>query len=438
MSARLWRPACLGLAALLLAGCAGPAPASSQGETPPAASNGVEEHWSVLGEREERLPAVGSRWSEGPMEEVTPGPDYGELVPFIGAVCHLYYPGEDDTAFRDTYPTYLYGLMTADGQVVLDPVCTSCIQMSYDLESGGAQALPVWKLIRGDPSSEAPFGGELVALSALDGSWATPFQYRGAIGSPVGVFAGDSEGLALLDTAKGEEKRAWTWTQLGIDQPEYFPWLTGDAYTAAHWEGGRLYLGVWGEEGETALLLEPESGAVTSMPAQEWYQHLETLYSQRTWEGWVDVSASEGGTVTVSRGEASYTFPSPLPAVYYPYAIQDRVIFQDYVFGRLAVTTLEGETVLPAQEGQLAVVETNSGNYLAVQSEADGDWQLYNWEGRPGAILPGGPDSACQGVGPLVEVRSLDCAAYYRPDTGECVFRTWFTLEDRMEPASAP
>ena len=46
--------------------------------------------------------------------------------------------------------------------------------------------------------------------------------------------------------------------------------------------------------------------------------------------------------------------------------------------------------------------------------------------------LPGAADSWCETSGPLICVHAPDNAAYYRPDTGECVFRAWFTLEDRM------
>ena len=68
------------LAAALLAGCSLP---GAGGVTSAPPDSGVAEHWSVL-EGEARLPAVGARWTSGPMEELTPSPDYGELVPYPG------------------------------------------------------------------------------------------------------------------------------------------------------------------------------------------------------------------------------------------------------------------------------------------------------------------------------------------------------------------
>ena len=114
----LWKrllPAALAVG--VVTGCAG----GSGVKEPP-----VREHWEVL-RREERLPAVGSRWYPQRVEELIPRSDYGELVPFAGAVFYVTYPGALEEA---AYPTTLYGLMTLDGAVVLDPVCTSIEQMS--------------------------------------------------------------------------------------------------------------------------------------------------------------------------------------------------------------------------------------------------------------------------------------------------------------------
>ncbi len=130
------------LCAGLLSGCAGPAGAADPGPN-------VEEHWSVL-EETGRLPAVGSRWRDGPMEELTPGPDYGALVPFAGAA---YYLGGYDGSWADDFPNYLYGLMTLDGCAVLDPVCDSISRLSWIDGDGQDQWLPVWKLARSGPGA---------------------------------------------------------------------------------------------------------------------------------------------------------------------------------------------------------------------------------------------------------------------------------------------
>ena len=412
------------LCAGLLSGCAGPA-----GEASPAPGPNVEEHWSVL-EETGRLPAVGSRWRDGPMEELTPGPNYGALIPFAGAGYYRVYPGGEDGAVQSPSLSTLYGLMTLDGCVVLDPVCDFISRLSWTDEKGQDQRLPVWELTRGSPEAGDPVGGALSALAAQDGSWSTPFQYWGSVGSPAGIFAGDRENLYLLDSGTGAEKGRWSWEELGVADPERVPWFTGDVYSTTQWRDGRLYLGSWGEDYD-AHLLDPETGEVTTLTDRAWAERVDAAFQNRD-EDWWTVQVDGGGTVTVSQGgTARYAFPTPLPGDTLPYALEGRVLFQDYAGGSFAVTTLEGELVLPAQKGALSTLEIDGSWYLAVQTEEDGDWRLYDWDGNPGVTLPGGEGSWCAPAGPLVEVLSLDHAAYYRPDTGKCVFRAWFTLEDR-------
>ena len=359
------------------------------------------------------------------MEELTPAPDYGALVPFAGAA---YYLSGYDGSWADDFPNYLYGLMTLDGCAVLDPVCDSISRLSWIDGDGQDQWLPVWKLARSGPDGDL-MDGALSALAALDGSWSTPFQYWGAAGSPVGIFAGDGEDLYLLDSGSGTEKTRWSWEELGITEPENFPWFTGDAYSTAQWQDGLFYLGSWGEDYD-ARLLDPETGEVTVITDRAWAERLDAAFQHRDMDWW-EVTTGEDDSVTVSKGAEVYTFPSPLPGESYPYEMDGRVLFQDYGSGSFAVTTREGELVLPAQKGELSTLEPEGGKYLAVQKTPDGDWQLYDWDGNPGVLLPGGTESWCRTAGPLVEVHSRENAAYYRPDTGECVFRAWFGLEER-------
>ena len=137
------------------------------------------------------------------------------------------------------------------------------------------------------------------------------------------------------------------------------------------------------------------------------------------------------GTVTVSKGDTSYTFQSPLPAVQYPYVQEDRVFFYDYSSSAAAVTTLEGKTVLTAPLGQLNTLFGEDVRYLAAYPQDGADWTLYSWDGEALVTLPGGTGSWCSLQGPLVEVLGQEGAAYYRPDSGACVFRAWFDLEER-------
>lgn len=411
------------LAAALLAGCSLPG-AGGASSAPP--DSGVAEHWSVL-EGEARLPAVGTRWTSGPMEELTPSPDYGELVPYAGAGYYLVYPdGEGGTVQSPSLST-LYGLMTVDGCAVLDPVCTGVYASSYLDDQGESHTLPVWELTRTDPEAGNPRNGRLTALAARDGSWVTPFRYWATAGSPLGVFAGDGTGLSLLSTETGEVLKSWTWAQLGVEDLEDFPWFANDMETTAQWAGDAFFLGIWGE-GYTAHLLDPETGAVATLSAQAWYERDGARYTAQT--GW-QAEAAEDGTVTVSKGDTSYTFQSPLPAVQYPYVQEDRVFFYDYGSSAAAVTTLEGKTVLTAPLGQLNTLFGEDVRYLAACPQDGADWTLYSWDGEALVTLPGGTGSWCSLQGPLVEVLGQEGAAYYRPDSGACVFRAWFDLEER-------
>lgn len=291
------------LAAALLAGCS---LQGAGGATSAPPDSGVAEHWSVL-EGAARLPAVGTRWTSGPMEELTPSPDYGELVPYAGAGYYLVYPdGEGGTVQSPSLST-LYGLMTVDGCAVLDPVCTGVYASSYLDGQGTSHTLPVWELTRTDPEAGNPRNGRLTALAARDGSWVTPFRYWAAAGSPLGVFAGDGTGLSLLSTETGEVLKSWTWAQLGVEDLEDFPWFANDMETTAQWAGDAFFLGIWGE-GYTAHLLDPETGAVATLSAQAWYERDGARYTAQT--GW-QAEAAEDGTVTVSKGDTSYNLPEP-------------------------------------------------------------------------------------------------------------------------------
>ena len=317
--------------------------------------------------------------------------------------------------------------MTVDGCAVLDPVCTGVYASSYLDGQGTSHTLPVWELTRTDPEAGNPRNGRLTALAARDGSWVTPFRYWAAAGSPLGVFAGDGTGLSLLSTETGEVLKSWTWAQLGVEDLEDFPWFANDMETTAQWAGDAFFLGIWGE-GYTAHLLDPETGAVATLSAQAWYERDGARYTAQT--GW-QAEAAEDGTVTVSKGDTSYTFQSPLPAVQYPYVQEDRVFFYDYSSSAAAVTTLEGKTVLTAPLGQLNTLFGEDVRYLAACPQDGADWTLYSWDGEALVTLPGGTGSWCSLQGPLVEVLGQEGAAYYRPDSGACVFRAWFDLEER-------
>lgn len=197
----------LGLAlALLLTGCKAPAPAPSG---PPEAAESlspVYADWSRLTpyetpEREEVYPR-----RDGPRDALVPTPDYGPLVPFPGAVMtSSWYAGEWVTS-------YLYGLMTLEGEAVADPVYSSVTLLTRWNGGDTPDPLPAMVLTRYTGEKD-PETGEPVfrsALAARDGSWVTEEIYNlqyGSMGEEPGqLFAlRDDSVLVLLDPETGAE-----------------------------------------------------------------------------------------------------------------------------------------------------------------------------------------------------------------------------------------
>ena len=201
----------LGLAlALFLTGCKAPAPAPSG---PPEAAESlspVYADWSRLTpyETPERAEVYPRR--DGPRDVLVPAPDYGPLVPFPGAVMtSSWYAGEWVTS-------YLYGLMTLEGEAVVDPVYSSVTLLTRGNGGDTPDPLPAMVLTRYTGEKD-PETGEAVfrsALAARDGSWVTEevytfdpdLQYGGMDVEPGQLFALRGENvLVLLDPETGAE-----------------------------------------------------------------------------------------------------------------------------------------------------------------------------------------------------------------------------------------
>lgn len=425
----LGRCAALALAGVLLAGCAQQA-APSQSSGP-----NVQTNWSVL-DRQEPLPAVGGRLYEQYTPELIPRDSYGPLLPFAGSLGLTLAWWEEEPAY--TSPAWFYGLMTQNGTLVMDAVCSSITRCSYaqlDTSTGSRtdQPLPVYALTRGDQDRGRPGTGALVALAAEDGSWWTDYQYWGAIAYPDGVAAGNSDGLTLLDARTGEEVSHFTWTQLGLPQDTDLPWFTGDASGTAQWTGESLFLGVLGPDCDTAYFLDPGTGATTTCPASDWYGRWDAWYNSPVYESGIWVSQSNGdGTITLTRGEESHTFPSPLPQDEYPSVLGgDRVYFLTWEgdVNTFAITDLEGTVLIPAQEGTLTILSDGPEDSLLLFAILSPDgWDIYDRDGKRLYTLPGGAGSYCYLQDDLVEIVQPNCVSYYLSETGDCIRRTYAGL----------
>ena len=446
----------LSLACLLLSGCGGPESPDISGSSgsqsdgtsggssqtaPPDVQYQVQTDWSVLEGRKDGLPpAVQNRWYPDYTDHLIPDGSYGTLIPFAGTACYPYYNWTDQEGQTQTsqagYTTYLYGLMTPDGQVVMDPVCTSIYRLSYSTENGESAVLPVLRLEQGDEQRGEPGTGCLVALAASDGRWATDFLYWGCAAGPNSLLAGNGEGLSLISPGSGAVVKTWTWAEVGVSDPASVPWFTGDAYSAVQWANGRFFLGCGGEDWEQARFLAPLTGEVATAPAQDWYQSLDQRYAGLSW--W-QAERTTDGAYTLTRGGEVHRLTSPLDmGDQLPYVSGgDRVIFDDGK-GRFAVTSLSGNVILPPQEGSVAVLQSDweeGGSWLAVQSPEEDQWTLYDWNGTRTAVLPAPGGSWCAMAGPLVEVRGDSFSAYYQPKDGTCVYRVYFGLDQEgVEP----
>lgn len=421
------RWAALALAGVLLVGCA-----PKEASTPqlPAGPN-VQTDWSVLTSKDP-LPAVGERLYEQYTPDLIPRDSYGPLLPFAGSMGLTLAWWEEEPAY--TSPTWFYGLMTQDGTLVMDAVCSSITRCSYsqlDTATGAFSDyyLPVYALTQGDQERGRPGTGTLVALAAQDGSWWTDYRYWGVIAYPDGVAAGNQEGLTLLNAQTGETTGQYTWTQLGIEDPKAIPWFTGDAPGTAQWKDGRLFLGTYGETNQVARFLDPYTGEVSTTSAEEWFRQWDSDANTRL--DWVPLP-NEDGTITLTRGTQSHTFSSPLPQDEYPSVLGgDRVYFftWDETSSRFAITDLEGNVLIPPQEGALTILDgTREGGPLLFAVPQAQDWQIYDRDGKVLYTLPGGTGSFCYLVNGLIEVVQNNCVSYYQTADGTCIRRTYAGL----------
>lgn len=183
--------------------CAPTAPAPSA--APPGLT--VRTDWSHLGPYAPEE-SVYTRRDPAFTDDLVPAGDYGPLLPFLGGKL-----GGTDLGSR-------YGLMTLEGQVVVDPVYATVWDGSFSMSYHDSRPLPYYMLYKGAVSDSEDFwpdepGGW--AMAARDGSWCTDFRYtmdgeltiwgRGINENATdeGLFVLDGDALVYLDGASGQE-----------------------------------------------------------------------------------------------------------------------------------------------------------------------------------------------------------------------------------------
>lgn len=332
------------------------------------------------------------------------------LTPYVGAV-------------SQAYPYRIYGLMTTEGEIVTEAECSSLYLAGYSgTREEDKTVVPVWKLYKQGPGW--PENQQFVALYAENGSWHTDFIYHGCTATPYGLFVGNDAGAFLLDPEDGSERKTWTWKELGIENPAEFPWVTGDAYCTAQWTGEKLFLGDYDEK---ALLLDMETDEVSIITVEEWNDIQNGRWSM-PWEWGISV---EDQTVTVTHTVQGKTEETQFISALGNFRAnidtkggEPRVYVNESSGTACAVYTVEGEPVIPVQNGEVWVLglhdRPNRG--FNVQNPQENKVTIYDWDGNLKFTLPLTAEDYVVMNGSLIQITDYTTrAAYYDPETGDLV-----------------
>lgn len=275
---------------LLLSACGGPAdegtptptsepspaktaePTSTPEPTPSGPS--VYTDWSKLEPYEPRA-AVYTRRYESFTDMLVPGEDYGPLLPFAGGKL----VGVSEWSYgQGNYETFdLYGLVTLEGEVVVDPVFTSAFYLEeYDGGNvvGRTNVMLLGKVFYdGEGRPE-----ERYALCAGDGSWCTGFHYRYdweaymnfSFAQGIPMLTKDKKSLVFLDTETGEALRTLDLEANGKGTDYEINSFRVDSETG--WTAVNLYYWKDSEEWEYTpipLLFDPQGNA-HPLPGDVW------------------------------------------------------------------------------------------------------------------------------------------------------------------------
>lgn len=452
------RLAALTLAALLLAGCARTAPApGSSGPSQPAGSAPAGENpgpkvqvdWSRLeGEKTALRPDLdGGRWYPGYTPELVPSEEYGNLIPYVGALTYSFSTWTDDSGqeqvWYSSWPTALYGLMTREGKIVTDPVYLTAEQADFYWQ-GTSTALPVLLLSQAKEEWNDFCNGRRYAVASQDGSWITDFDFWGYTTRADEVLLYGPGGMTWIDAVSGA-RQDWSWELLGVTEEELssvveqIMWLYGFQWTEAG-----IFLGTDTQTRnvlatDRVRVFRPETTEVVWMSRQEWEGYLDQWNSQQWpptgyWEDW-----REGDRVTLSKDGQSYTLTVPglgessgfevcEPFVYF-YDYSDNQ--STYWLYRLS----DGE--LLTQCGNVFFVtdpaHPESDPYILTRSQ-DGSSTFYSPELEPLYTFPALSNDAwlsCTLRDGLLTARDdQSFFGCYDLDTGDCIFYRNLDLGD--------
>ena len=300
-------------------------------------------------------------------DHLTARDDYGLLLPYVGAEAS---PGD---YIVDAMP--LYGLMTADGRVVTDPVYASVYQAQR-----GRSAAPFLLLCAGhryiDPATgqEYPsdYHGAKITLAAPDGSWVLEGNYcRAELLDETRMALTDRDGSVRIADSAGNIVMAFPRTLL------------------ASYLGQEFY---WGDfDGDAPIL--------------SWYNGYGLVYSRAAWEADPE---SEGYVLCLdpNDGTVSRDLPEGLFAVSGDDSRQSEPpAFPGYGYANPLTDPVTGQTFYYARRTDADTYDVLSGGGTVLVADCGDPYFLYPfvWNGWIGFVRDG-----------------VFC--YYTPD-GDCVFR---------------
>lgn len=299
------------LSTLLLAGCAPSGPAASSAPAEGKGASGVQVDWSRLEERTGRLPDTdGGRWYPDRTDRLIPGPDYGLLVPYVGGQAYSFNrwerEGEVQEYFSD-WPTALYGLMTREGKIVVDPVYQHATP--YTCRQGGEDlTLPVLLLAQVDEAWKDSNSGLRYAVAAEDGSWMTDFAFVSYTSREDRLFLLRPEGCTVLDSATGA-RQDWSWAELGVSEDEVPEMLTFVQFVAGlTWLDQGVCLGQRADEDSDgswenaqARIFQPDTGEIFWVEQSQWDQWCGED-ADRRWHRNETMTWSDSGMVVTVEG----------------------------------------------------------------------------------------------------------------------------------------
>jgi len=274
--------------------------------------------WSVLGQESGVQPDVdGGRWYADYTDRLIPSDKYGTLYPYVGEVAYRFEEWTDEAGnenrFDYTDPSPLYGLMTAEGKIVTDPVYQG-VRREYSWDQGKRTALPA--LLLAQSREEWKDGADVarIAVAAGDGSWCTDFEFWFHTARGEELLLVGPEGLTQMNSRTGR-REDWSWKKLGVweeDMSQFFmelQWLYG-----LDWTDIGVYLGrveEYVDENSKVRIFDPQTAQVSVITAREWEDVLDRHYRARwgTSSYWdmLDI----GDKVFLSRGDEKYTITMP-------------------------------------------------------------------------------------------------------------------------------